>query len=285
MSSADFNQSSTTTELSSGGVGGTDLAERLSRLSGARIRESKPRPIWQNARVVKLTKETAETTSIQFEPEHPAEFLPGQYYNVRIPVPGRPRPIQRAYSIGSSPFPDASRFEITVREVPGGLVSPRLTRDLRVGDVVEVRGPHGNFTWTEKDDGPVLLIAAGSGVVPFMSMIRYAAIRELSFPMLLLFSSKTEDLVIYTDELAGLQREHSWLEVVHTFTRSPGHPGSRYHRRIDAEMVQECLKELSGNPVKAIGYVCGSPDLVDMAQATLLAAGLREDRVRVEKYD
>ena len=285
MSFADFNQLPTAQETSNNRFGTTDLAYRLSQLSGSQIRESKPRPIWQNARVVKLTEETAETTSIQFEPEFPSEFFPGQYYNVRISVPGRPRPIQRAYSIGSSPFPDSSKFEITVREVPLGLVSPRLTRELRVGDIVSIRGPHGNFTWNENDGGPALLIAAGSGVVPFMSMIRYANTKKLNIPMLLLFSSKTDELVIYADELADLQKENGWLKVVHTFTRSPGHPGSRYHRRIDGMMIKECLRELCGDPAKAIGYVCGSPDLVDMAQATLLDAGLKDDRVRVEKYD
>ncbi|CAG4908566.1 hypothetical protein [Acidithrix sp. C25] len=85
--------------------------------------------------------------------------------------------------------------------------------------------------------------------------------------------------------MAALQEQHSWLEVVHTFTRSPQHPGSRYHRRIDAEIVQECLRELPRKPTEAIGYVCGSPDLIDMTKATLLAAGLREDRVKAEKYD
>ncbi|CAG4908576.1 unnamed protein product, partial [Acidithrix sp. C25] len=62
-----------------------------------------------------------------------------------------------------------------------------------VGDVIDVRGPHGNFTWNEPDDGPVLLVAAGSGVVPFMAMIRYASIKGLSVPMLLLFHQRLKN--------------------------------------------------------------------------------------------
>ena len=58
----------------------------------------------------------------------------------------------------------------------GGLVSPVLVRDTPIGSKLEVRGPYGAFNWTEDMGGPLLLVAAGSGVVPFMSMIRYANI-------------------------------------------------------------------------------------------------------------
>lgn len=261
-------------------------AERAARLAQARSAPRAPRPQWQQADVVEVIEETPETATLRLALPGTPGFVAGQYYNVRYPVEGKPRPIMRAYSIGSSPLPDPSVIEITVKEMIGGLVSPRLVRDVRAGDKLEVRGPHGTFTWTEADGGPVLLIAAGSGVVPFMSVIRYAVAKKLSVRMRLLFSSKSEEFVIYAEELRRLEQEHSWLDVVHTFTRAPGHPGAAYHRRIDASMITECVESLQvGEGESPVGYACGSPEMVDAAQAALLAAGLEPDRVRVEKYD
>ena len=266
-------------------AGGT-AEERAARLAQARSAPRAPRPQWQQADVVDVIAETPETTTLRLALPTAAGFVAGQYYNVRYPVEGRPRPIMRAYSIGSSPFPDPSVIEITVKEMTGGLVSPHLVRDVRPGDRLEVRGPHGTFTWTEADGGPVLLIAAGSGVVPFMSVIRYAVAKKLSVRMRLLFSSKSDEFVIYAEELRRLEQEHPWLDVVHTFTRSPGHPGAAYHRRIDASMITDCLEGLRADGDESpVGYACGSPEMVDSAQAALLAAGLEPDRVRVEKYD
>ncbi len=263
--------------------------DRAQRLAASRAaRRAEPRPQWQTAEVQEVIQETPETVTLRIALSDAPGFLPGQYYNVRYPVEGRPRPIQRAYSIVSSPLPDASVIDVTVKEMDGGLVSPKLVRHVAAGDKIEVRGPHGNFTWTESEGGPVLLIAAGSGVVPFMSMIRYAVVKGLSVPTRLLFSSKSADFVIYAEELGRLERQHEWLEVVHTFTRSPGHPGARYHRRIDLPMVADSVAELTarGSDVVAlIGYACGAPEMVDLAEAALLDCGLDADRVRVEKYD
>lgn len=260
--------------------------DRAVRLAASRAaRRAEPRPQWQTAEVLQVIQESSETVTLRIALADALGFLPGQYYNVRYPVEGRPRPIQRAYSIGSSPVPDASVVDITVKEMDSGLVSPKLVRQVVAGDKIEVRGPHGNFTWTETEGGPLLLVAAGSGVVPFMSMIRYAVVKGLTVPTRLLFSSKSAEFVIYAEELATLEREHDWLEVVHTFTRAPGDPNARYHRRIDAAMVAESIGELAGDPKSIIGYVCGAPELVDAAQAALLSCGLDPERVRVEKYD
>src|SRR5688572_30485381 len=86
----------------------------------------KPPPQWQSAKVFDVLTETKDTVTLRLGLPTPTPFLAGQYFNVRLPVEGRPRPIQRAYSVASSPFPDPSIIDITVKEMEGGLVSPRL---------------------------------------------------------------------------------------------------------------------------------------------------------------
>ena len=213
--------------------------------------------------------------------EESTGFLPGQYYNVRMSVPGRSTPIQRAYSVGSSPVPNSSIIDIGVREVPGGLISPLLVGTLALGDRVEVRGPVGRFTWTADDGGPVLLIGAGSGAVPLMSIIRYAAASDLDIPFRLVCSSSSFDHAFYHRDLSELAQRHSWLEVIHTFTRDPLDPRATHHRRIDRAMVADATT----NQFPGRTYVCGPPTLVENVQGWLGELGVDPARVRTEKYD
>lgn len=240
-----------------------------------------PPPKWQLADVIDVIAETPETTTLRLAVPEPREFTSGQYYNIRIPVDGRPRPIQRAYSIASSPFPKFDVVEFGIKEMVGGLVSPVLAKQTRVGDKLEVRGPYGAFTWTEEMGGPLLLISAGSGVVPFMSMIRYARAKNVSVPMHLLFSSKSSEFVIYSQELEDLQAELDWLRVTHTYTREPEHPAARYHRRIDKDMVAELMGETGAK----LAYICGPPEMVELCEVVLVELGMDPENVYSEKYD
>jgi ferredoxin-NADP reductase len=240
------------------------------------------RPVrWQDARLIEIIEETRGAVTLRLRLEESLGFLPGQYYNVRLTPPGRTGSVQRAYSVASSPVPDSLTIEIGVREVPGGLISPRLVRGLDVGDLVQVRGPVGRFTWTAKDGGPVLLVGAGSGVVPLMSMIRYAEESGLDVPMRLVSSSSDFDHAFYHSDLTDLVDRNSWLEVVHTFTRDSSDLRATHHRRIDHSMVAEAVDGLF--PARA--YICGPPAMVEDVQRWLGELGVDPDRVRVEKYD
>lgn len=143
-----------------------------------------------------------------------------------------------------------------IKEVPAGRVSPQLVRQIPVGAVLAIEGPFGYFTWTEADGGPLALVGAGSGMVPLMAIIRYAAARQLNVPVRLLCSSAGRDHAIYHDRLAVLAASHPWLEVTHTFTRDPHDTYARYHRRIDATMLAETFASIADT---CQAYVCGPP--------------------------
>ncbi len=224
--------------------------------------------------------EARDAVTLRLRLGEAAGFLPGQYYNVRLTVPGRPRPVQRAYSIGSSPAPDPSLIDLGVRAVPGGLLSPRLA-SLHPGERLEVRGPYGRFTWDGCDAGPVLLVGAGSGMVPLMSMIRHAAHRGHQDPVVAVCSAITYSHAFYRDELAALVTRHSWLQVVHCITRDPAEPRARYHRRVDRTVLSESLEGI--HPSAA--YLCGSPAMVESVAAALVDLGVAPDAIGTEKYD
>jgi ferredoxin-NADP reductase len=231
--------------------------------------------------VIEVVVEAPDTVTLRLRLFETDGFLPGQYYNVRLGVPGQSRPVQRTYSVGSSPLPDASVIDLGVREVPGGMVSPLLVRDIDVGQRLEVRGPSGRFIWKGDDSDPLLLVGAGSGLVPLMAMIRYAVETDRHIPVCLVCSAVTYDHALYREELARLSRERDWLRVVHSVTRDPEEPRATYHRRIDRDLLADVLD--GDLPMRA--YVCGPPMMVEAAASALTDLGVDPKRVCTEKYD
>ena len=144
------------------------------------------------------------------------ELLPGQYYLVRLVIDGPSGVVEQAYSVSSSPYPLVPEIEITVRKVHGGRASPLLARQVRVGDQLHVRGPFGFLTWTEEDGGPLVLIGAGSGVAPLMSIVRYAVARQEQVPMTVLCSSRDRGTVLFRQPLEDLVACSLWLSATHT---------------------------------------------------------------------
>ena len=230
--------------------------------------------------MVTVIDEAPDAVTLRLRLGDATGFLPGQYYNVRLAVPGRARPVQRAYSVGSSPAPDPSVIELGIREVPGGLLSPLLV-SLRVGERLPVRGPYGRFTWDGRDGGPVLLVGAGSGMVPLMAMIRHAAQRGRRDPVVLVCSASTYPHAFYRDELARLAARHSWLRVVHCITRDPREPRAHYHRRVDKTVLSESLDGI--HPHAA--YLCGAPAMVESTAEALVGLGVAPGAIWTEKYD
>ncbi|PZS22822.1 MAG: oxidoreductase [Acidimicrobiales bacterium] len=239
------------------------------------------RPHWQPGEVIEVIDQTPDAVTLRLRLPEPTEFLPGQYYNVRLAAAGRTRPVQRSYSVSSSPFPDASVIDLGIREIPDGLVSPRLVRGLSSGDRVDVRGPAGRFTWTEADGGPLLLVGAGSGVVPLVSIVRYAAASALTIPMRLVCSSVNFESALYREDLARLADSCGWLEVVQSFTRDPDDLRAGHHRRVDRAMLAEAL---DGQFPRWV-YLCGPPLMVEATGNWLVDLGVDPGAIRCEKYD
>lgn len=230
--------------------------------------------------MVEVIDEAPDAVTLRLKLAERGGFAAGQYYNVRLSVPGHPRPVQRAYSVGSAPLPDPSVIDLGIRELPDGLVSPRLVRRLSAGEHLEVRGPYGRFTWSD-DSGTVLLVGAGSGLVPLMSMVRYARLTERAERLWLVCSAVTYGHAFYRDDLAHLSASEPWLSVTHCVTRDRSDPRADYHRRIDGDVLTEVLA--GHRPARA--YVCGPPAMVEAVATALADLGLNPADVCTEKFD
>ena len=230
---------------------------------------------WQLATVDEVVEETPRVRTIVLDvPDWPGHRA-GQHLDVRLTAEDGYR-AERAYSIASAP---GEPIAITVERLEDGEVSPYLTRELRQGDSIELRGPVGGyFVWTPDDGGPLLLVAGGSGIVPLRSMLRHRERSGSDVPVCLLYSSRSLEEVIYRTELDEPGRG---VEVVHTLTREqpPGWIG--YSRRVDTALLREVAWPAEENPYT---FVCGPTSFVETVGRGLVELGYRPERVKTERF-
>src|SRR3989440_11383960 len=144
---------------------------------------------WQLTRVLELIDETPRCKSLVLEPPAWPGHRAGQHIDVRVTaVDGYQT--ERSYSVASAP--EDPNLVLTVERLADGEVSPYLTDELRAGDELELRGPIGGYlVWDESHGGPLLLVAGGSGVVPFRAMLRHWAAGDRRTPVRLLYSVRS----------------------------------------------------------------------------------------------
>jgi ferredoxin-NADP reductase len=224
--------------------------------------------------VVELLDETPRVRSLVLDPPDWQGHVPGQHVDVRLTAEDGYQ-AQRSYSIASAPEDD--HLVLTVERLDDGEVSPYLVDELRPGDELELRGPIGGyFVWEASTGGPLLLVAGGSGVVPFRSMLRHRAAAGSDVPARLLYSSRSLDEVIYRDEL-----EASGADVRFTLTREQPEGWTGYSRRIDAELLAEVAWSPEERPLV---YVCGPTAFVEVAAESLVGLGHDPGRIKTERF-
>lgn len=234
---------------------------------------------WLPATIIQRIFETRHAATLRLQLPAPMHFRAGQFIKIRVPVEGHELPLRRSYSIASSPAIPSDVIEITVSRAEQGRVSRVLVDEMETGTQVEVRGPQGRFVWNDDLEGDVLMVAGGSGIVPLMSMIRYIDDVSSSARVTLLYSCRTEQDVIYYEEL---NRPRPWLRVILAVTRAAdaSDRATTYGRRIDVEMLADLLPE-----ALAAAFICGPPGLVNTAHTGLKELGVTSDRIHLEVFD
>ena len=236
---------------------------------------------WQKATITGIVSQTPRVISFFFKSALPFSYLPGQHVDVRLSAPDGYQ-AQRSYSIASAPE-SGDIIELAIERLDDGEVSTFFHDVATIGDEIELRGPiGGHFIWTIEDGGPILLIGGGSGVVPLVSMIRHRAAHNASTPILLLYSARTWDELIFRDELLALKQRGDGFALNLTLTREHGARNADYDRRVDAAMIAELLPRLPTRPKEV--FVCGSNAFVTAAADALIAAGIPAPAIRVERY-
>ncbi|HVA71814.1 MAG TPA: ferric reductase-like transmembrane domain-containing protein [Candidatus Limnocylindrales bacterium] len=237
----------------------------------------KPRTLRQNRhRIMELIPETHNTTTLVLAPETGERFqyLPGQFMFLTPLEPNEPLE-EHPFTISSSP---AQRGVLTATIKSVGDFTAHI-KDWRTGEHILVDGPHGKFSYLlHRHADRLVFIAAGVGITPLMSMIRFLRDTGDPRPIRLIYANQTETDIIFRDELEQMQNEID-LHVVHILSR-PSEDWRGERGRVSREFLSRFIEEERG----AAFYVCGPPLMMKSVAADLSVLQVPPDRIYSENF-
>lgn len=213
--------------------------------------------------IAEVIEETNDAKSIVFDipagSEDDFRYTPGQFLTLRIPSE-RTGSVARCYSLSSSPTED-DNLKVTVKRTVDGYGSNWLCDNAEAGMSMHVLAPSGVFT-PKNLDQDFILLAAGSGVTPIMSILR-SALAQGTGHIVLVYANRDENSVIFKDELQRLQNENpDRLTVIHWLESVAGIP--------TPEMLGNLLQPVAA---KRHSYMCGPTPFMETAKAGLRRSG------------
>jgi ferredoxin-NADP reductase/ferredoxin len=223
-------------------------------------------------RVARVVRETPDAASFVLEvpPELGGAFAyqAGQFCTFRATVGDRQH--FRCYSMSSSPAVDGE-LQVTVKRVPGGLVSNWMVDGLAEGSVVEASCPAGVFCLAPTDRD-LFAFAGGSGITPVFSLLK-TALATTARRTHLLYANRDRGSVIFGAGLDRLVADHGHrLRVAHHFDTDSGFA------------TEDEVRAFLGGATDADCYICGPQPFMDVVERALRAEGVPEDRVHIERF-
>lgn len=203
---------------------------------------------------------------------------PGQFLTVGVDIDGRP--VERCYTISSPPTRPHS-VAITVKRVPGGLVSNWLHDRLRPGQTVRARGPLGDFSFTRHPAPKYLFLSGGSGATPLMSMTR--ALYDLAHPADVVFvhSACTPGDILFRRELDVIAAAAPTIRVVHVCEQDgPTESWGGHRGRLTVETLRQIAPDFRQREI----FTCGPAGYMAAVRDMLTKAGAAMDRYHEESF-
>lgn len=226
------------------------------------------------ARIVERRAESRDACTLVLQPNrHWRGFVPGQHLNVSAEIGGVR--VTRSYSLSDAPRADG-RIAITVKAIPGGKLGRHLCETARIGDVLDLGPAFGDMTLPARPDGAWLFLAAGSGITPFMAMIRAQAAAGMPFPITLAYWARSRDEQCFVDELQALAARHPNFTFAPVLTRDAA-GGDAHRARINAALLDAICPDLDARRV----FACGPDGFVAEARAL---AGTRAKAFHAEAF-
>jgi len=223
-------------------------------------------------RVAKVVRETADASSfvldVPLEIADGFAYEAGQFLTFRADIDG----VQhlRCYSMSSSPLV-GDELQVTVKRVPGGVVSNWMIDTLVVGTEIDATYPAGVFVLgaTPRD---IVAFAGGSGITPVFSIVK-TALANTTRRVHLLYANRDRESVIFAAALDALAGRYGDRLVVH------------HHFDVDRGFVGDGdVRRFLGATSEADFYICGPAPFMDIVEGTLLAGGVDVDRVHIERF-
>lgn len=228
-------------------------------------------------KIIDKKEVAAGTLMVTFQLEQDVTFKSGQYIFVTLPKLKYPdeRGPKRQFSINNDPSV-GDQITITTRLSESGF--KKTLNDLPLGSQVELGPIAGVFTLPEDQHRPLVLIAGGIGITPYMSMLRHIAKKALDFKISLVYSNRNQHSTAFLDELKQLAVQIPNLKLILTMTDDLSWQGEK--RKINAQFIKEYFPEINAQSY----MVVGPPTMVEAVKKSLIEAGVNQENIRSENF-
>jgi ferredoxin-NADP reductase len=228
--------------------------------------------------LVRIERQTHDCVSLRFRLPNGAKLKakPGQFMTFSWLLAGEK--VIRSYTISSSPT-QSGYIEITPKRAKEGFVSAFLNDDAAIGLTVEAIGPAGQFCFDERTQKKIVLVAAGSGITPMISILRFIDDRCLDTDVTLLYTARTQRDIIFEAEIERLKQSLSSFNCFTVLTRpEAGWKGltGHIHRDVLADIVKR-QKE-------AAFFLCGPEPFMNDTIAVLEELGVSRKQIKQERF-
>lgn len=239
---------------------------------------------WRKGIVTRIENETYNTRRfwIQVPELSSFDFVPGQFVTLDLPIHERPAKRWRSYSIAS--WPDGSNvFELLIVLLEDGAGTPYLFNEIKEGSELTLRGPQGVFTLPNPLEKELYFICTGTGIAPFRSMVQHIHRHRIPHPPIhLIFGTRTQNDLLYVDELKQLEQKMEGFHFVPTLSREKWDGRQGYVHDVYEDLVKE--KANSSSPPPAQFYLCGWKAMVDEAKQRIQGLGYERKAIHQELY-
>lgn len=237
-------------------------------------------------KVKEVIQETPDAVTISFW--HPLsemiKYNAGQFLTILLNI--NDEKVRRSYSMSSSPHTDTAPA-VTIKRVPGGLVSNWLIDNVKEGDFLEVLEPTGHFIVQPdiRNARTVVLIGAGSGITPLISIAKSILKIEAESRVVLLYGNRNENTIIFKHKLDELSEQYGERFLVKYTLSQPLNDWAGSTGRLNQSYILRLLEEIKGIvPTQAEYFLCGPDGLMDEAKNALALLKVPTERIHKESF-
>lgn len=206
-------------------------------------------------------------------------FEAGQFVQLEIPPYAlTSETIYRAYSVASDPI-DTSRIELEIRYVPNGICTTYVHKHMKVGDRIQLNGPHGEFRLHE-GEGEIICVAGGSGMAPIRSILMAMCRMGNRRPVRYFFGARARRDLFLVDEMRALEKRMPNFQFIPALSS----PLPEDHWTGEVGRITEVVERHLENGAGRQAYLCGNPLMIDACLKVLQAKGVPASQIFYDKF-
>lgn len=238
-------------------------------------------------KVKDIRRETADAVSIAFDVpaqiQHEFQYKQGQYITIKLKVNGEE--LRRSYSICTSPYSE-KELRVAVKEVADGRASTLMNRSWKVGDMIEVMTPMGNFSSVLSGNNKkhYVLFAGGSGITPMMSIMKSVLYIEKQSNVTLVYANRDEDSVIFKTEIEKIASENAdRVKVLNVYDNPKTSVEAIQSGLLTVDRAKEIVSKL--DLAKADEYfICGPGPMMENIKQALEGLNIAKEKIHIEYF-